>query len=75
MFSTRLIPYNETNSFSKIVLDYLDGSENLRPFYSFPPDEKGIEEIIEQKKKQNINRELLVEELQKQYELAKPGDM
>ena len=74
MFSIRLIPYNETNSFSKIVLDYLDGSENLRPFYSFPPDEKGIEEIIEQKKKQNINRELLVEELQKQYELAKPGD-
>src|SRR5688500_2276364 len=74
MFSTHLIPYNRTNSFSKIVLDYLDASENLKTFYSFPPNEKGIEEIIEQKKKQIINRELLVEELQKQYVPVKSSD-
>src|SRR5918995_355211 len=74
MFSTHRIPYNETNSFSKIVLDYLVASENLKAFYSFPPNEKGVQEIIEQKEKQNINRELLVQELQKQYVSAKPSD-
>ena len=75
MFSTHLVPYNETNSFSKIILDYLDGSENLKTFYSFSPDENGIQEIIEQKKKQNVNRRLLVEELKKQYLPVNAGDL
>ena len=74
MFARQLVSFNQTNRFNKIVLDYLDCSENLRPFYSFSPDEKGIQEIIEQKKKQNINRELLVEELQKQYAPATQED-
>lgn len=61
------IPYQLTNSFSPIVLDYLHGTEGLKPFYSLEPSLAGIEGAIEQKKKQPVNRPLLVEVLKDQY--------
>ncbi len=67
MFLTERLPYNQTNAFSKIALDYVSGSENLRPFYSLPPTLKSIDETIQKKKAQPVNKKLLVEVLQEQY--------
>lgn len=74
MFRTEHLPYNQTNAFTKIALDYLNGSEELRPFYSLPPTVKGIEETIERKKQQPVNRQKLVEVLQQQYQNVSATD-
>lgn len=67
MFLTEHLPYNQTNAFTKIALDYLNGSENLKAFYSQSATVKGIEETIQSKKQQPVNRQKLVEVLQAQY--------
>ena len=67
MFAAQHIPYSQTNVFTKIVLDYLDGSENLKPFYEQPPTLAGIEETIRKKQLQPVDRKVLIEVLQQQY--------
>ncbi len=62
------IPYQQTGFFSKIVIDYLEGQEQLKPFYKHPVSMDGIKAAIEARKNFATNRELLVTELQKQYE-------
>ncbi len=64
--STR-IPYRQTNSFSKTVLDYLDNTEALKPFYIHAPALQGIKKAISAREDFATNRELLVQELKKQY--------
>ena len=64
--ATRL-PYRQTNSFSKTVLDYLDHTEGLKPFYTHLPTVQGIQKAIDARKEFATNRELLVQELKKQY--------
>ena len=44
--STRL-PYRQTNSFSKTVLDYLDHTEGLKSFYAHQPTLQGIQKAID----------------------------
>src|SRR3954471_21430376 len=68
MFAARHIPYNRTNAFTKIVLDYLSGSGELKPFYSLPPTVEGFRQIIDQRKAYPTNRKVLVDCLQEQYE-------
>lgn len=72
--ATRL-PYRQTNHFSKTVLDYLDHAEALKPFYTHAPTIQGIQKAIEIRKNQkgnlatgNAGRQVLVEQLRKQYE-------
>ena len=67
MFAAEKIPYNQTNAFSKIVNDYLDGSVQLQPFYAERATIEGFEKTIEKKRAQNINRALLVSVLREQY--------
>jgi len=64
--STRL-PYRQTSKFSKIVLDYLDHAESLKPFYASPPSLQGIQKAISDRQRFSTNRKVLVEELKKQY--------
>jgi bacillithiol biosynthesis cysteine-adding enzyme BshC len=64
--STRL-PYRQTNAFSKIALDYIDQVAELTPFFAQPPNIQGIQKAIEARKKFSNKREVLVEELKKQY--------
>ncbi|MFI5187589.1 MAG: bacillithiol biosynthesis cysteine-adding enzyme BshC [Chitinophagales bacterium] len=64
--STRL-PYRQTSHFTKIILDYLDHAENLKPFYAHLPSLHGIQKAIDSRKNFSINRQLLVEEFKKQY--------
>jgi bacillithiol biosynthesis cysteine-adding enzyme BshC len=70
--STRL-PYRQTNHFAKIVLDYLDHGENLKPFYAQPPSLQGIQKAINDRKNFSTNRKVLAEELKKQYADAASG--
>ena len=68
--SSRL-PYRQTGSFSKIALDYIDQVPPLKPFFEHSPTLPGIQKAIEARKKFTMNgqvsRELLVQELKKQY--------
>lgn len=59
------IPYKQTSFFSKIVEDYLDG-ELSNVFYNRVPFLDNISDQIEQKRLQDINRELLFEVLKTQ---------
>src|SRR6187551_2414687 len=74
MFLTAHLPYNQTHAFGKIVLDYLNGSENLKPFYSLQPSVKSIEKTLQRKKQQTVNRQKLVEVLQTQYQTVPVKD-
>ncbi len=65
--STR-IPYRQAGVFSRIVLDYIDQEESIKPFFSHPPSLQGIQKAIEERKGFATNRKVLVEELKKQYE-------
>lgn len=67
MFSPERVSYIQTNRFSKIVTDYLTGSEDLKGFYSLQPSIQGIKKAIEQKEQQPLNRKALVEVLHDQY--------
>ncbi len=64
--STR-IPYRQTGSFSKTVVDYIDQHASLKEFFNYPPTIQGIKKAIEDRKHFNYDRNVLVEELKKQY--------
>ncbi|MBL0129983.1 MAG: bacillithiol biosynthesis cysteine-adding enzyme BshC [Chitinophagaceae bacterium] len=65
--STRL-PYRQTGAFSRIALDYIDQAAALQPFFAHPPTLQGIKKSIEARKQFATNRDVLVQELKKQYE-------
>lgn len=68
MFTTHKISYTQTNSFSKLVLDYLEGVPALDNFYNYKPNTEGIKNAIADRKNFPVNRSLLVNILKKQYE-------
>jgi len=63
------ISYKQTGYFSKLICDYLDEIEAVRPFYNNYPSLKNFEAQIEEKH-QNFsddNRSILFESLKRQY--------
>jgi bacillithiol biosynthesis cysteine-adding enzyme BshC len=66
MVSTHL-PYSNTRNFSTIVLDYINGQQELTPFYNYPVSVEGIKAAIDQRKQFGTDRELLVKAMQEQY--------
>jgi bacillithiol biosynthesis cysteine-adding enzyme BshC len=62
----KYISYQETHSFSQIILDYIGQKETLKSFYQYTPDLEGFANAIEQRKV-TTNRTLLVEVLKQQY--------
>ena len=46
IMQAKYISYQETGSFSKLVLDYINNEEALQPFYSYRPDMEGLAEAI-----------------------------
>jgi len=69
------LPYRQTNCFTRIILDYLDHAEGLRPFYDHTPSLQGIQKSIVERQKFSTNRKVLVEELKKQYDSVKQNDV
>ena len=70
-FSATKISYRNTNSFSKLVLDYLDASQQLKEFYNYSTDIEGFKKAIDDRKKFPVNRAILVNKLQQQYQNIK----
>lgn len=60
------ITYKDTKSFSKLLLDYLDQKESVKPFFGHTPDLAGFAAQIGQKRGKT-NRSLLVDSLRAQY--------
>ena len=61
------IPYHQTKSFSKFILDYISGDKSLAPFYNRLPKLENFKEQILEKQKQPLNRKVLVAALNQQY--------
>ena len=68
------IPYQQTNFFSKFILDYLSGEASLSPFYHRAPKLSNFKAQIQEKQNQFVNRAVLVEELSQQYSLIDTTD-
>jgi len=50
-----------------LILDYINGDDALRKFYTYKPKLDSFKQIIEDNSKENTNRALLVQVLNKQY--------
>ncbi|HEY0029657.1 MAG TPA: bacillithiol biosynthesis cysteine-adding enzyme BshC [Bacteroidia bacterium] len=61
------IPFAETGQFSKLFMNYINGDEKLRSFYTYSPDISSFGQAIADKRKEKINRDLLVEVISDQY--------
>ncbi|NQX98978.1 MAG: bacillithiol biosynthesis BshC [Flavobacteriales bacterium] len=61
------IPYNQTGYFSKLMNDYLEEDESLKPFYNHYCDVASFENVIKERKNLSINRSVLAESLTGQY--------
>lgn len=68
----KYISYQETGSFSKLVLDYINNEEELKDFYTYRPDIQGLTEAI---KRRNFSgdRNTLVNVLKGQYQHLQPN--
>jgi bacillithiol biosynthesis cysteine-adding enzyme BshC len=64
------LSYKETGAFSSIIIDYLEQHPNLSPFYEYPVDWNGFRSSIERRQTFKVNRPLLVEQLEQQYQLT-----
>jgi bacillithiol biosynthesis cysteine-adding enzyme BshC len=73
-FTSARLPYRQTNCFTKIILDYLDHAEGLKPFYDHTPSLQGIQRAIADRQRFSTNRKVLVEELKKQYNHVQQND-
>lgn len=66
MNHTYSVPYSE-NYFSKLFLDYVSNHNDLKSFIQYEPTIDSIAKAINNKSKEKINREVLVNVLRKQY--------
>lgn len=64
------IRFEESKQFNKIILDYVNGHENLAPYYNLKPEISSYKQMMEQKNYNNNFRPILVEQLLKQYQDA-----
>lgn len=65
--STNSISFNQTNYFSSLILDFVDGNAKAKTFYKFNQLNFDIEETTQQKNKEPIDRKILVGTIKKQY--------
>ena len=61
------VDLKKTGQFSKFFLDYLEGKEPLRPFYSHLPNLESFDAAIKAKQFSAAKRQVLVEVLESQY--------
>jgi len=64
--STRL-PYRQTGYFSRIITDYLDQADTLKPFYTHGVTPEGLRESLQARQKAPVDRAALVSALEEQY--------
>ncbi|MEM1220540.1 MAG: bacillithiol biosynthesis BshC, partial [Bacteroidota bacterium] len=61
-------PFAKVPQFSGRDIAYTTGDERLTPFFKYPVQLESFGQVMEDKGKENIDRSLLVEALQKQYQ-------
>lgn len=61
------IPFAATGHFSKLISDYLSNTDFLKPYAAFALELDAFEKAIAQRKSHNVNRKVLVDELNAQY--------
>lgn len=62
------LPYEQTGYFSNIAIDYINADKRLQSFYKHPINIDGVLSAIKERLKFAQQREVLVSELQRQYE-------
>ena len=62
------IPFEQTQSFPRFILDYLSESPYLDPFYHRKVSIQNFNAQLIEKHKQGVNREVLVDVLKEQYQ-------
>ncbi|CAH1000278.1 Putative cysteine ligase BshC [Neolewinella maritima] len=67
------IPYTEVPQFSNRDVAYASGEQALQPFYTYPVSLDEFANVLEQRAKQPTDRDLLVDELEKQYAALHTG--
>ena len=67
MDDSNCISYEEAGMLAKLTRDYLAGNESLDNFYQYKPNLKEFETVIQDKSKEDINREILYAALSEQY--------
>ena len=73
-FTSEKISYEQTGSFSRLVLDYLDSADSLKVFYKYHPDIAGLKKAVTDRQNFPVNRKLLIEVLNNQYEQVDTSD-
>jgi bacillithiol synthase len=66
--TTQHLPFSQIPQLAKTDVAYATAHPNLRPFYSYTPDIQSFEQAIEDRKKMDVDRAILVETLQQQYQ-------
>jgi bacillithiol synthase len=61
------LSFEQTGYFSKIIIDYLNQSPAIKPFYTHPVSLEGMAAAIQARQLAQPDRNLLVNELQEQY--------
>lgn len=61
------LSFEQTGYFSKIIIDYLNQSPAIKPFYTHPVTPEGMAAAIQARQSAQPDRNLLVKELQEQY--------
>ena len=68
------IPFNEIPQFSYKDTSYTNGLDALRPFYNYPVSIEAFQQVIADKSKETINRDVLVAVLEEQYASLERAD-
>ena len=71
--TAQFLDYSDTGAFSAIVLDYIRGSDALRPFYRYPVSLEGLREAIRVREAYPTDRKTLVQVLTEQYRTLPPS--
>ncbi|HLG03515.1 MAG TPA: bacillithiol biosynthesis cysteine-adding enzyme BshC [Bacteroidia bacterium] len=66
-FQPQIIPFAHTGKFPRLFLDYLNGSESVKPFYSFFPDNAGYDAAIASFKYEEGKRKIVGDVISGQY--------
>ena len=65
--TTETVTFEDTSSFSKLFLDYVNGSRNVNGIFAFEPSPAGFEQALSNRQFPQKNRDILVEVLKEQY--------
>ena len=67
-FISSKLPLENTGSFEKTIISYINGHNSLKKLYDFEPDLAGLGKRIEAGTNKELDRALLVKVLRSQYQ-------